>query len=726
MLYKRGELGDCPLRTHSRRFGHSGICALALLVSFLISGCSGGGTTDDVGADLGDTLTDVGGDVGTDQNSGTDGDSDVGVDSSDTGGGDTNTTIVYEWAPIPVGAAGDLHRVRYLPAVGFRIVGHGGTILRPVGDGWVREWTPNTAQAIRDIEVHQGNMHAVGEYGTWLSQDGNGMWQSQDPGVDIHLRGLTSVSDALVAVGNSGVIVKNRGATFSQEPSGVFNALHSVEAVAESTAYAVGDSGVAVKRVASPRTCDEGPDDLCTPCLVSTDCTYDRCETMPGGEETKCTQACGEGLDACPESFICTNPEEEGFCIPEPDHNWIGFQAASATVTLRDLLVLDSNNIWAVGTDGTIARYGSGQWQLELSNDSQKRDVYAVGGGSGEILAVGDAGLFVKHDSNGVWSLLDDVEGPLLTTRRYEGLATGPDRVVAAGEGGALQIKLIPDEVFRDGLAEPPGNLHDISFAGDMGTAVGDEGVFVFWNADGYGSIDVGTTEHLYGTVVGEDGAAYAVGASGTLIQRNADGQIHALETGTLSDLHAALILDDGTLLAVGANGTVLHRDPESGTVSFEPTPDPRDLLDVFEDGSGILAIGRGGVILRRQGDNWVTVPSTTTLDLYAGSYALGRTTVVGAHGIVLSWTDEQSPSKVAESPGDFYYGVWARTNGDILIVGWSGVFLRLRPDMSLAPAEGPTSNTLRAVGESNGILVVAGDGGKMWERSEASVPLGE
>ncbi len=726
MFYNRGEIEDCPSRQNIRSAEALGISILVLLACFLFSGCSGGSTNNDAGADVGDAQADPGADPGADQQAEIDGDSGTGSDGSDTNTDDTTTTVTYEWSPIPIGAAGDLHRIRYLPAIGFRIVGSSGTILRPVGEGWVREWTPNTAQAMRDIEVHNDVMHAVGEYGTWLTQDSDGMWQSVDPGVDVHLRGITSVSDAVVAVGNSGVIVQNRGGVFSQEPSGVFNALHSVESVAESTAYAVGDSGIAVKRVASPRTCEEGPDDLCSPCQSPDDCTNGRCETMPGGASTQCTLGCGEVLGVCPESFICTNPEEEGFCIPEPDHNWIGFQAASAAVSLRDLLVLDSNSIWAVGDNGTIARYGSGQWQLELSNDTQKRDLYAVGGGSGEILAVGDAGLFVEHESNGVWSLLEDVEGPLLTTRRYEGLATGPDRVIAAGEGGALQIKLIPDAAFRDGLAEPPGNLHDLSFAQDVGCAVGDEGVFVFWNSEGYGSIDMGTEEHLYGSVVREDGTAYAVGASGTLIRRGSDGQVQALETGTLSDLHAALILDDGTLLAVGANGTVINRDPDTGTLSFEPTPDPRDLLDIFVNDSGVLAIGRGGVILRRQGDNWVTVPSTTTLDLYAGTYSLGRTTIVGAHGIVLSWEDEGSPAKVAESPGDFYYGVWARSNGDILIVGWSGVFLRLRPDLSLAPAEGPTSNTLRTVAEFDGIIVVAGDGGKVWERSESIVRSGE
>jgi photosystem II stability/assembly factor-like uncharacterized protein len=394
-------------------------------------------------------------------------------------------------------------------------------------------------------------------------------------------------------------------------------------------------------------------------------------------------------------------------------------------VTLRDILVLDSSNIWAVGSHGAITKYSGGTWQTELSNDVQKRDIFSVGGGSGLILSTGSSGLILKQSSNN-WSLLENIEGPLLTTRRYEGIAIGPERVVAAGEGGALQIQILPTGPFQDGYSRPKGAVLDLSFEGDYGAAVGEDGLFVVWDEQGYGQLNVGVEGALRGVHVLDDGTTYAVGDDGVFLHWSNQKELEVVDLGISTDLYAVRAVDSDTVIAVGANGTAISVSMSDQQVTYEPTPDPRDLMDLFQDAQGLVAVGKSGAIVRRQGDSWSSVSSGTTLDLYAGSSGEARSVVVGAHGIVLEWPHGGEPTRVAEASGSFYYDVAVQSDGTAIMVGWAGDFLRLSADNQLTAEEAPTSKTMRAVSERNGKILSAGDDGGLWERTVTVHESGE
>jgi hypothetical protein len=553
-----------------------------------------------------------------------------------------------------------------------------------------------------------------------MSYGNGGTWLELDSGVNVDLNGASSVKSGVLAVGDNGVIVHFEEGQFGQELSGVSTNLNAVASSDEDTAYAVGDVGVAVRRVASPVPCEDDTGVLCGACTANEECATGVCEFISG--DMVCTRACGAESEDCPSGFLCTDPEgDEGFCKPEPEHNWLGFQAASAAVRLDDMFALDSNNIWAVGSDGSITRYNGGQWKLELSNDIQKRDVHGVAGGAGQIVATGAQGLFLNYDQDD-WSLASDIQGPLLTTRTYRSVAVGSARIVTVGDGGAMQTKTLPNQPYVDDFPRPDGAVQDMAFAGDFGLAVGDDGLMIYWNSEGYGALDSGTVLDLHGAYVSEDGTVYAVGESGTLLRRQPGGDVQNIETTTNVDLFAVHQLEDGQVLCLGASGTVVRVSADLTSVTTENTPDPRKILDVFETGDGLIAVGGGGAVLRRNGEVWESIPSGTTVDLFSGSYGNGRSVAVGAHGMILVWEDGAQPERVGEDPGTYYYGVHVEEDGNSVIVGWAGAYLRLSKTNSLSQPEAPAGTTFRCVSERNGYVWIAGDAGGLWQRDETTV----
>ncbi len=627
------------------------------------------------------------------------------------------------WQAIPLGASGDLLRVRHLGRLGFRVTGVGGTILRRQGLGWVREWAPADAPEVHDAAAFGEGAVAVGAEGTWLVRsEGTGAWQEQDPGVTVDLLGVEGLLHSAVGVGAKGMIVRWDGESFGQELSGITTSLRAVRKTSGDSAYAVGDVGMAVRRVASPAPCEAPAEPLCAPCGEDAECgERGKCVALPGETEERCTVLCGGGREPCPKGFVCNDPEEGGHCVPRPSHTWIAQQASPSDVSLRDLFVLDSSTMWAVGGRGTIMRYDGSQWKLELSNDAQKRALHGVHGGAGFLVAAGEDGLFLRRESTAKWSLVEDIRGPLLGAHSYFGVAQGATRVVAAGEDGALQVKELPDGPFVDEDSAPFGAVRDLAFSGERGAAVGDDGLLVLFGPDGYGAYESGTDEDLLAVCAADESIFFAAGRAGTLLAVVEGVGVDSVDTGVSDDLHGIVKLASGEVLAVGVGGTALRLDSNTGKVSVEPTPDARDLHDVFLDAAGVpTAVGQQGAFLLKHGDTWVPQAAGTSLDLLAGASGGGRNVVAGAHGVVLAWADGEEPAALREEPGTFYYAVEVDEAGYAAVAGWAGAFLRVGSDGGVAEVEGPTRDTLYALARRGGDLVAGGDSGGVWAFVEA------
>jgi|GEM_PF-3005549 len=712
-------------------FGRYSAAYMVPLFVFL-TGCAS--TDEDNLEAQADVVADVAAVVPDGAESLTDGESSEMKDGADTTeGSDVFQAPPAEWEEILVGTSGDIHRCRYLPGLGFRLVGDSGSVLRAVGDGWVREWSPYDTATLRDVTAGEdGSYHAVGHDGAWLVRDELGRWQAVNAGVDVNLHGIAGLPRAVVAVGVGGTIVRYQYGNFIQEPSLVTHTLYAISSPGNDRAFAVGDAGLALRRHTNYGECYDTSAGLCGTCDPEEEdaCGAEGfCTALPGDEGTAyCVQRCGAGAASCPDGFVCTDAGGEGHCEPNSNITWESLQAA-ATVRLRDLFALDLSSMWAVGDQATIMRYkpSTKKWQLELSNDGQKRDLYAVTGGSGMVLAAGDDGVFVRHQSGAnnspdSWILVDNVEGPLLTTHRYQGIAIGSERVVAGGEAAALQIQVIPDQPFKDGQAHPYGAIFDMDFDGARGLAVGDGGVFIVWDEEGYGALDMDTDQPLYAAHLAADGSFIAAGAQGTLVHLSPEGVQTHIPTGTTEDLRGIHTEDDGSILVVGNRGVAIRIPPEKDTFIRENVDDPRDLMDLFVDGEHITAIGRGGAMFRYDGGSWAPVSSGTTVDLYAGAHGGGRSIVVGAHGMVIGWGTGESPQKLGEAPGVYHYGVEVDSSGAALVAGWAGTLTHVGADGTISSLEGPSKNTLRALAIREGNMIAAGDKGGMWKIGKSAL----
>ncbi|MFT5435222.1 MAG: hypothetical protein ACI9OJ_005939, partial [Myxococcota bacterium] len=108
------------------------------------------------------------------------------------------------WWTVPLGAAGDLYRGRLLDGFGFRLVGANATILRPLGDGWVRESAPWSTLDLYDIAANGDDVQAVGAAGSWLRRTKDGSWQHWANDIEVTLRAIAIASDGALAAGDQG------------------------------------------------------------------------------------------------------------------------------------------------------------------------------------------------------------------------------------------------------------------------------------------------------------------------------------------------------------------------------------------------------------------------------------------------------------------------------------------------------------------------------------------
>lgn len=560
------------------------------------------------------------------------------------------------WEALPLGAQGDLHSIRFLAEQGFRVVGDGGTILRPLGTGWVREWVPNWIGSLRDVISGPDGLHAVGDGGTWLTLEPSGTWVSL-PGPDVDLSGLARLGDTVFAVGDEGTIIgRSPGSAMAWESNELDVDLLAIaasppDAEGETTVFAVGTGGAVLRRV----VIDE-----------------------------------------------------------EPGFDWFADKGAGAAETLRAAWALDTNNVWAVGDSGAIHHY-TGGWSTESAGDGESRDLYAIGGGAGLVMAAGASGAFLSRHADEGWSKVTDVQGPLFTAHRFEGIAIGGDRIVAAGADGAMQIKQLPNGPFVDAEAHPSSALRAIASLGIAAIAVGDDGLVVKLHPDGHGALANATSETLHAVTWSTDGV-WIAGDAGTLLTTGDIGApLETVSTGVSASLRGVVALPDGGVLSVGEKGTAL-RVTAGGEVVQEQSGTAFDLSALFLAGETPTAVGEAGTILVRADGGWTPLPTPAVADLYAGAHAGGRSVVVGAHGTVLYWDEGSAPAVLATDPLAVYYGVAVNDGGAAWIVGFGGAVHKLGADGSLEEVPSPTPLTLRGVAAADGKLIVGGDRGALHE----------
>jgi hypothetical protein len=645
-------------------------------------------------------------------------DGDPGADSeqTDTTADTVDTEVLKEepgWHPISLGANGDLHQIRFFSELGFRIVGHGGTILRAHGDGWIREWAPHDAPAFHDIARANNSLHAVGQSGWWVTRDESGAWHRWENSVKVHLNGISALADGLIAVGNGGTVVRRHATGLKYEQVNPDYDINAIAGVGSGEAFAAATGGRVLRRGLEPGPCELSSGDICAPCNDDQPCKEGICRVFLGADEARCTISCASNQE-CPTGLECMGDGDDRSCQPPPVVDWFATEVAPAETRLRGVFALDPFNVWVVGDGAYVARF-SGPWTKEPCED--ERNLYGVGGGAGRLFAVGEKGAFLSRAAGGDWAKADDLVGPLLAGERYESVAVGGERVIAVGANGALQVKILPDKPFLDSTAQPSGVIRDIAVSGSSAAIVGDLGLLVWLDDAGYGALESGVTTDLnaaHWSVPGE--TLWVVGHGGTLLRRSAGAPVAAISTPTTADLHGLTQLPDGALLAVGQAGTVIRINPVNDELVFEDSGQVNDLLDVFMDGSVATAVGKSGTILRRLASGWEPVDANVFTDLHAGHSNGELALAVGAQGVVVHWSQGGDPVTTSADPLSVYFDVLVRDDNSATLVGWAGALHRRDADGKVTALEAPTKSSLYAIDDAAEGLLIGGTSGALWQ----------
>jgi hypothetical protein len=161
----------------------------------------------------------------------------------------------------------------------------------------------------------------------------------------------------------------------------------------------------------------------------------------------------------------------------------------------------------------------------------------------------------------------------------------------------------------------------------------------------------------------------FAVGEAGTIVHRDAKGQISVMASGTRWSLKGIGGSSRDSIYTVGAAGIVLHFDGSRWTVVRPPQPSEPDLWAVSTSGPGnAVAVGDQGVVLRLANGAWTR--SRPVAVALRGVWGDGkRYYAVGAGGTMLTFNGGRWKVIASDSYEDLW-SVWGASADDVFAVG--------------------------------------------------------
>ena len=576
-------------------------------------------------------------------------------DSGDSPSEDTAPDVLEPtpsgWSAIPLGV-GDISAVRWLPTLGFRLVGQDGAIGRQLGATWVREYSPWTTLTLRDIAEAGGRAVAVGDSGLWLDSGPDGVWTPRTLATDQDLNGATALGAALLAVGAGGTVVRMDDFGVSYEltsDAAVFRAV----AAGDSVAFAVGDDGAVWRRLATPD--GDAPFDWVADSGATTE------EHLYGALALSDTSAWAVGA---------------GGEILRFNGSW-STEPTNASETLRAVTGA-AGRVVAVGSQGTfleraadtswwpvpdlqgpllaghdysgvavaggqiVAGGAGGALQIKQLPDGPYLDQEArpnatirdVAEAGGIAVLAGDHGLLVRVDSGGYGALRVDTTANLLAAH-----VTADGEAWAVGDGGTV-VWHRPGKAVKTLQITPAVSLHGMTAVAGFVTAVGAAGVAVridtwtkSWSVE-----QTGQSADLLDLFASGGDTLTAVGRSGRVMIRK-DKQWTELDAGLSVDLHAGAF-GGGRSVVVGDKGTVAWWEPggEVHTRQLSPTAVYYDVA-VNADGDADL-VGWAGAVHQLLGSELTQVETPTSAALYAVMRSQGTLWIGGSGGELWRYVD--------------------------------------------------------------------------------------
>lgn len=371
-----------------------------------------------------------------------------------------------------------------------------------------------------------------------------------------------------------------------------------------------------------------------------------------------------------------------------------------------------ASDVWAVGDFGTVVHFDGADWTPAATDLETAQPLHAVwGSGASDVWAVGEAGTAL-HWNGAAWTVQAFPDADVSLQAVW---GTGPSDVWAAGtdacgcgsgvlyhyDGGTwTAVAGLPDLGEMPLFAGWSSGTADVWVAG-LGGVLHYDGSDWTQDAVGYGA-------PLYGITGTSASNVFTVGSLAT-IARNTGSGWHAMALPE-PDIHGLWGTSDEDVWSVG-DGVIRHRINDAWTYDF--APDGLSLNAVWGSGaSDVWSVGDAGGVAHYDGGGWSTVVvdgvSANLNGVWGSSSA--DAWAVGDDGAVLHWNGGAWASDVVGTASRF--GVWGSSAGDVFAVGDAGDIQHWNGS-AWAPMNSGTSSTLTGVWGSgpNDVYAVGFDG---------------
>ncbi len=490
---------------------------------------------------------------------------------------------------------------------------------------WPDIWTPMPGDTTSSVEVssrfHLQDLTAVGGIRACFAKSGLGWWAVGEEGLVLRHNGrdflpmlvptnhtltaVTGVGDTLIAVGESGIVLRRSAGIWEViDPPAAID-LHGVGALGPDDFYVAGVGGHVWHRENGAWT------------AMDTGISYDLFAIH--------ASATG-GIFAV---------GDFGTLLERKGDVWLKSQIAGSNARLRAIWRAPDGRVFVAGSRGTLLVREADGWHAQLTNDTSvpARDLYGLFGFEGDdVYAVGDRGVIVHYDGH-KW-LAMSVAGPRLIQADLRGVAgilqdDAPPLVAIGGLASAALT--LEDGAWRDTVPGVTADLHAVSVDSDGAVvAVGSRGTVLRAKNGRIGALESGVDTDLWGVsggiAAGVDGVilsiddavveripnpsirtlfdvaqgnavTWIVGQAGTLL-RLSDGVVELVTADLGADLRAVTETPDQTLFVGGAAGGIWTRS--NGRMVRVATPGDGGVWDLWgESGDRVLAVVDQGQVWR-------------------------------------------------------------------------------------------------------------------------------
>lgn len=230
---------------------------------------------------------------------------------------------------------------------------------------------------------------------------------------------------------------------------------------------------------------------------------------------------------------------------------------------------------------------------------------------------------------------------------------------------------------------------------GPVALVVGQMGVVLRHDADGWTNVDPGTDARLFSVDLNDSGKAIAVGAFGTILLSDDAGKTwrkaemdwsRTNDQGFEPHVYAATIDADGTMTVVGEFAMILRSTDGGANWDVVNLGDP-SLFDINIDAHGVgYAVGQKGLVLRTLdgGLTWSPVASGTEANLLGiARDGKGRVLVTGIRTMLQGKDDGNSLTAI--DAGDiattWYQPALAGQGGSWIVAGHTGRIVSVHQD---------------------------------------------